>query len=693
MRFTRLVSTFAAIGAITMLAVAGCSSEENKATGGDGGEDGGASNTTTAKGGAAGAATTPTKGGSAGAAGAATTTTTTTPTTTLPTAGAAGAATTTPGSGGKTGTAGAGTTTAAGGVTTTTTTTTVAGAGGITTTAVGGATGVAGGTGVGGTTSTGSTLDDLIGAICGWEFKCCDAGEAKWELGPLVTTVAACKEKFVYLLHSDNAAASPYPVNGSAAINGLLISLGYALNTDRVTENPTGIKACIDQWTAMACNAPANGAAAPAHCAATSVGYIAPCDLTNLVKPKVVKDGVCNFSLTEGAYNDVECVAGTTCLDKGNVDNPNVSYPSCVTRGVAATTCTLDKDCDFNFYCGAAGKCVEKGSAGTTCAFKVPATPKPNEMAAPCKPGLSCDPATLKCIENCKADYTCTSDYECPAGLSCMPITVGNDATSFKACKAVGSVGTGGVKCDTKGDCPTGNFCDAGLCAAQKASAIACSSAVEGNCATGMFCKEGATPPAGVCTAYTAAGATCARAATATTIADVSCDPSTTIGCVHKGTLTADEFICSSTLLANAARCTADIDCVHGRCEFAAPTSTYKTCIAGAIAGELCDSVLTSALDGKTRCGPGLNCDPTSTKCIPSPIPVVLARTQLAPPQMPHCARTPPAMPRSGRRSPAAASCAPTRLCLSSTAALASSATGGSPISVTAPLARASSAI
>ena len=614
MRFTRLVSTFAATAAISMLAIAGCSSSENKATPGGGGDEatGGKTAGTAGKTSVAGAATTTTttpKGGSAGAA----------TTTTIPSAaGAGGAATTTT----TTQAAGAG----AGGVTTTTTAPT-AGKGGTggttTTTAVGGSTGVAG-SGAGGTTSTGNTLDDLIGAICGWEFKCCSTGEAKWELGPDVTSAAACKARFVDLLHNNNSPANPYPstsskdstgttwTGNSPAINGLLISLAYEINPNRVTENPTGIAACIAEWTAKTCNAAAVASTKIAHCTTTSYDAVAACSLGNLVTPKQKASDPCTdvASLKQGAGNDIECVAGTSCISANTEDNLTATT-MCITRGVANGSCAKDSECDFNFYC-ASGKCTAKGSLGDTCAYQTPAAPKPNLLSAPCKPGLECNPNTLKCVANCTNGFVCVGagiagDAQCPTGSSCLPATVpGNDSTSFTIC---GAVGAEGAKCNSLDDCATGLYCDGSVCTAQKATGAACTTTIEGNCLPpNLYCKAttvGGT--AGTCTLFTDAGVACTQ--TAGTVDLPECSPvNAKTGCVAKGDGTGS--ICSSSLLALGKQCNGNWDCASERCEFATIGALSKTCIAGAAVGAACLPAAGTAAPATnvTTCAAGLTC-------------------------------------------------------------------------------------
>ncbi len=624
MRFTRLISSFAAIGALSMLVVAGCSSSDNKVTpsgdeggGGGGGGVAGKTSTTAKVGGSAGTGTTTTTG-KAGASGAATTTTTTV------VGGAAGAATTVPVSGGA---AGAATTTtvpvsggAAGAATTTTTTT------------VGGTTGVAGSGsgGTGGVAPTGKTLDDLIGAICGWEFKCCDAGEAKWELGPTIATAAACKSAFVYLLHSDNTPNSPYP----ATLPGLLTALGYSIDTSKVTENPTGIAACIAQWNARTCNVAGPTKVTPTHCTAGTYGAMDACDLSNLVKPKQPAGQACNFALNQATTtNDIECVAGTSCVNVNDPDNPSTSTPTCVTRGTAGAVCTSDAKCDYGFYCDTTGTgtCLAKAGPGEACAYRNEAAPVAGALAKQCKPGLECNPSTKTCTEFCKTGYVCNgSDFSCPAGQSCIPITTGS-VTTFSTCSAAGSTI---ARCDSAEDCGTNYYCSGTTCAPVLVAGDTCSGTVgSGECGTSRYCTA-----AKKCAAYTLVDKACTQATTG--ITSTECDPVNAIGCVYKWDTTlatpAESHVCSAALLANGERCGNGFDCATGKCEFASSSATYRTCIAGAALGAACLATAGTAAPATniTTCqagftckagacvaqvGPGGNCELSTTPGQPDP--------------------------------------------------------------------------
>lgn len=575
MRFNRLFTTSAVTGTLCLLIITACSEDEQKPSG-QGGQDSGGSA------GFAGQSSAP-KGGSGG-------TTTMTTTTTVALAG---------GSGGLAGQS------------------SVAVTGG--TASLAGAAGAAGATVA---PQVVQTLDDLIGAVCDWEFRCCSAGEIRWELGPTTTNATACKEKFVYLLRNDTAADPPYPEGSNPAVLGLLTQLGYQVDLSKVTEDPNGIAACVAQWATKSCNPLPGPAVAQAHCTEASSTQTDPCALNNLVTPKLGAGEICNFSLTESATNDVECVPGTTCLDTTNPDNRNKTAPTCVTRGVANAFCTFDKDCDFGYYCSSStGKCTEKGSVGAACSFKTPNAPKPGAVASPCKPGLSCNPVSLKCVKDCSHDAVCNAeatdkgnDYACPTGSSCIPITVpvNSDTTSFKACRPLSIAAE---RCNSLEDCAAGLYCDGtGVCAPRLALDAACSPELDGQCAAGHYCNGES------CAALIALNGSCEQ--TPGTLANQACNPATTVGCVFQWDATNQEIkhVCSNALLVNGQRCGADIDCQSARCEFAGTTATFKTCIEGAKDGEICDMGATSdeltSVDGRLRCKAGSRCDDTSGLCV-----------------------------------------------------------------------------
>jgi len=449
-----------------------------------------------------------------------------------------------------------------------------------------------------------------VNALCGWEFKCCDAGERKWQLGPTVADQAACKDAFVYLLENDNTAKSPYP----ATLDYLLTTLGYSIDKTKVTENAAGIAQCIAEVNARACNpVPTTTIPAPTHCTAGVFGAIAACDLTNLVKPKQVAGDPCNYTLNAASvWNDIECVAGTSCLVKGDADNPSSTVDTCVTRGVANAPCTSDAKCDYGFYCDTTGtgKCTPKAGPGEVCAYKDAVNPVANDLVKKCKPGLSCNPVTKTCVEPCKTGYMCdgpTGDFSsCPTGQSCIPISVGTTNTMAN-CAASRPTNT---KCDTAEDCGANYFCvpgtPFGTCKAVIPANEVCTG-IKGECGPGLYC-DGAH-----CVTYKATATACTQAATGTQ--STECDPTSALaGCVYKWDTTlavpAVTHICSAVLLPNGERCGFGFDCVSGKCEYATTAAANMTCIAGAALGQPCLKVAGGAgpTNNATTCAAGLSC-------------------------------------------------------------------------------------
>jgi len=630
------LSSFAAVGAVTLLVIAGCSSDDKKTTieegGGGAAEQGGAAPaaagkggaTTPKAGGAAGQATTPPSAGSAGKAPTAggappagAGTAGTTPTSSVAGGGAGAVAGTGPvAQGGVAGgaTAPKGGTTAAGSPSTggavpggaagTAPVTT----GGVAPVAgAGGAGPVAGNTGVAGSTNppAGAKLEDLIDALCGWEFKCCDAGERKWQLGPTVADRAACKDAFTYLLNNDNTKDSPYP----GTLYPLLTTLGYSINPSRVTPNPTGIQQCITEVNARVCNpVPPDKAPAPTHCTATTFGAIAACDLSNLVKPKQVAGDPCNAALAPSP-NDIECVVGTTCVLAGGPDNPSATIDTCVTRGVAGAVCTSDTKCDYGFYCDTTGtgKCTAKAGPGEACSYKDEVNPVAGDLIKKCKDLLTCNPVTKTCVEFCKTGSLCTGptdDFSCPTGQSCIPISVGTTNT-LANCAASGPTNT---KCDSAEDCGSGYFCvpgtPFGTCKAVIPANEACTG-IKGECGPGLYCN-GTN-----CVTYKATATACTPATGS--ITSTECDPTSSIGCVYKWntTTSAAEYLCSAVLLDNGERCGGKHDCKSGKCEYATTAAANMTCIAGAALGQPCiagGATAPGLANNQTSCAAGLSC-------------------------------------------------------------------------------------
>jgi hypothetical protein len=458
--------------------------------------------------------------------------------------------------------------------------------------------------GSGNTPATGS-LKDLIGALCDWEFKCCDAGEAKYQLGPTLASASACKNAFTYLLENDNTVSSPYP----ATLPTLLTMLGYFVDPTKVTENPTGIAQCIAQWKSRSCNV-APSITTPNHCTKSTYGDIDACSLVNLVKPKQEPGQPCNYTLNATSpTNDIECVKGSSCVNVGDPDNPSSTSATCVTRGTAGAVCTSDSKCDYGFYCDTTGTgtCTAKGEPGATCAYKDPVNPSISALTKPCMPGLTCNPVTKTCIEPCKTGFVCGgNDWICPSGESCIPITVGNVVDQFITCSAQHSVAAPITRCNSKEDCGAGYYCNVNSCKAVLAAGADCAG-VAGECTAGTYCNGS------VCTAYTLNTKPCT--ASPGSLVSAECDPASAIGCVVKvSDVGVETPICSATLLANGDNCTRGIDCASGKCEYATAAALYKTCIVGAALGGDCVATASAIAGNSTTCAAGLVCK--SGQCV-----------------------------------------------------------------------------
>ncbi|MGC4066670.1 MAG: hypothetical protein QM784_18950 [Polyangiaceae bacterium] len=477
----------------------------------------------------------------------------------------------------------------------------------------GGTTGIAtmgsGGATTGGSSATPTTaLNELISSVCAWEFKCCDAGEARYELGPTLRDAATCKEKFVYELRVGNSQKSPFP---SSTVSSLLNTLGYVVDLNNVTEYPIGINECIKSWQARECNRPIPTKSTE-HCAEAQILQKEACALTNLVKPKLEAGATCNLALAETATsNDVECVAGTTCVAAETDDN-TASVPRCMTRGREGLLCTSDKDCDFEHYCNfTTGKCTVKAATGEACAYKDETAPSVSALRLPCKAGLFCNPLSKTCVAPCQTGSLCNDgagstgdDWACKSGESCLPTTIGTMQDRFKLCGAAQNTVT---RCDSAEDCGTGYYCKTGACAAVGKVNNPCNGTAA-ECGSGLYCKDGVVP---TCAPYVALGAACTPRSIGSTESR-ECNPTeATAGCVFQSS-TLTSHVCAATLLSNGAECEGDWDCASRRCEATEASATHFQCTGGAVANAPCDN-LTASGDA-LRCGEGLAC--IGGKCV-----------------------------------------------------------------------------
>ncbi len=483
----------------------------------------------------------------------------------------------------------------------------------------GGSGGDGGGGGTGGSgggNATGS-IDDLIGAICEWEFGCCSEGELSYRLGAEGSSVEECTDFFSFQFNENNNVDNPFP-GGTAT--GLLGTLGYTVDPARVTENAQGIGDCIAEWEAKSCPMLSGGDAGVAYCEETVMPGTGACELINLFDPALEVGDQCTIGLAEGATNDVECPAGSTCLSADDPDNP-ADFPACVQRSTDGQPCTSDVDCDYNFYCNDSGDCVEKGDAGDTCSFNNPDMPLPGEEDIGCKAGLKCSPSDLTCVANCNEGYPCQVNSECPAEHACVPVTIGDDADNWKMCRPLGT--TQEDNCDDDTDCLSDRYCSGGTCAADEPDGDECTR--DEMCEAGTFCdraernSDGSarTPPdPPVCAVDFEAGGSCYPKQDEDEYS-TGCDPAGASLCLstHDENDELAEYECKSELKGANSRCEMGFsECQPGlTCELNTG-DTDPTCVGGASEGSSCDDNYGD--NGEISCAPGLTCLESTSTCV-----------------------------------------------------------------------------
>jgi hypothetical protein len=242
----------------------------------------------------------------------------------------------------------------------------------------------------------------------------------------------------------------------------------------------------------------------------------------------------------------------------------------------------------------------------------------PGELAAPCKPHLTCNPnlgTTGECVANCSTHSLCeaTNDYDaCPDGESCAPITLSNDdPDSFHACRALGD--SGSSRCDDNEDCIAEMHCTAeGLCANDLDLDDTCNPAApHPQCDTSaQYCNATTLE----CTQYTGRGDICVRD---TSITVDECNPDDTVGCIYDPD--EEDTVCASQKRANGVVCLINDDCRSGLCE-QIEVGGELVCFAGGESGDSCDDDPGYTEEApNVTCGPGLLC--RDSECIPMLLP------------------------------------------------------------------------
>ena len=423
-------------------------------------------------------------------------------------------------------------------------------------------------------------LDDLIGSLCDWEFRCCSEGELDYRLGPFTKDVMDCQARYVEQVESNDDVAE-------SQAGGLLNVLGFGVRLDRSDPNPDAIEACKEQVDLWQCNQPFDGTVVA--CEPTDLADN-PCDLRNLFTGKQTVGDLCSEAL---AAIDIECEAGSSCELK---DGTYV----CVDKGLQDEFCEADQHCDQGLFCDlGAGKCAPRSVVGEPCHFDDLEQPDAGTETLPCVAEATCDPQQERCVQYCSRGYDCVADSQCPSGDSCIPVDIGDHTYTY--CLERGD--TNGDRCDSDHDCADAFHCNGDSCRADLAQGTAC--ALTQECQEGLYC---ATFASGECEIVINAGNTC--------VADEECNTSTTIGCITSD----DGQLCRTVQLDNGDACVPGENlggnwCESGVCEDVTDDGIANPeCHDGAGPGEECDE-FASTLDVH-RCADGSFCHPDDEVCV-----------------------------------------------------------------------------
>lgn len=400
-------------------------------------------------------------------------------------------------------------------------------------------------------------LENLIGALCDWEFNCCSEGEIDYRLGPFTADAGSCRDRYVEQLYSNDDVAE-------STRGGLLYWLGFAIRLDRSTVDRAAADECRALIEQQSCAQPYDP---EQYCLPGDDPSRNPCDLRNLFQGTLQVGEACSANLA-GLGFDIECAPGASCEE---VDGDFV----CVDKGLEDEFCEADYTCDEGLYCEiSTGLCRPKAGLGEHCEYEDPDDPALGTESMQCKAGLTCNAQTETCTEYCSTGYACAADSVCAEGESCIPVDFEDGTHSF--CSPRGD--TNGDRCDTDRDCADGFHCSGDTCASDRSQGTACTQ--DEQCEEGLFCDTGGS---GDCEIVLIANAVCTG--------DNQCNPSTTLGCMTSD----DGRRCRTGLLDDGDACTPGENqggnwCASGVCEDISDDGTYNPeCHQGADIGEDCD--------------------------------------------------------------------------------------------------------
>ena len=354
-------------------------------------------------------------------------------------------------------------------------------------------------------------LQDVIQAVCESEVNCCTADERTWNWGAGIQSADDCVQTVLDLI--GNGISPNLLSNQRAVVVENIIEIAQALNDARVKVeiDKDAVAACVEAIGKGACPTYTDLSESDPldHCTASPAAEQDPCSLDQLVNGLQEEGEICGIG---GPYVP-ECKDGLVCRHTSG-SNEGI----CAQAAAATDGCTSDSECDTDLFCNhASGKCQDLADAGEPCAYIDPSfTVEETDLnpinydqrsatSVDCKPGLSCDPKSKKCVAQCSSGSFC---YAYNGNTDCPDKTVCNvtenpglyETWTEGVCRAATAAGK---------PCTLGSECASGACdldpaktdgsmicqAAKKAAGTACDVAGQAD----ETCQSGLCDNAGKC--------------------------------------------------------------------------------------------------------------------------------------------------------------------------------------------------
>lgn len=315
-------------------------------------------------------------------------------------------------------------------------------------------------------------LTPLFDSMCTVIFGCCNELEIDVFMGAGVTDVASCVNYMIDISSRDESPSLPPDVGvDSDRFYDWMLGGGLAFNQGFLTINQDNVAACAELILETECRLdeyPEPGEPVEPSCTPAEPSPFNPCD--HIFEPTQGDGDDCDWDFFNSRYDRLvigpssseirQCLPGLVCVDNGT------DFGNCRPEPTVGTPCQEQDHCrtdDYSLYCDLSGSCQPKPLVGETCQFLSKDIVGPEAsgyseliMLIPCAYGLTCDPFTDTCVEQCAAGSACSngSEYDCGPDLFCRP-------SNFRALSnsAVNNYGARAFCQDTE-FIPDGEFCD-----------------------------------------------------------------------------------------------------------------------------------------------------------------------------------------------------------------------------------------